>query len=81
MAEYELKPCPFCGGEAKYENSMEMNPVIDESGAYVDADFVYWETVYCTKCKVQIFSGDNDEDEGYAIELWNRRANDENIKI
>lgn len=62
----ELKPCPFCGGEAK----------IHKSG------FEYWTsmphnfTVYCVACgaSVRRFY----ENEQKSIEAWNRRATDAN---
>lgn len=34
----EMKPCPFCGGEADYDNDTGLN----------DDYFVEW--YYCTKC-------------------------------
>lgn len=38
MPETKLLPCPFCGGEAKYESDLNIVPLIDENGAYVDYD-------------------------------------------
>lgn len=72
----ELKPCPFCKGKAKFRDSLVITPVIDENGAYVDADISddrpYW--IECIVCHAT--SGDfNEEDE--AIEAWNRRVDDE----
>ena len=70
MAE-GLKPCPFCGGEAKI---WKCEPRIHRY-----RDHVY--CVYCGNCEL-LFGYDEDyggifttEDE--AIEAWNRRANDE----
>lgn len=37
----ELQPCPFCGGKAKYESALNIIPLIDENGAYVDYDRCY----------------------------------------
>ena len=71
----ELKCCPFCGGKAKYENYFNISPVIEgDSGAYVDADLDYYETVYCVKCGAQIFDHDDNHEEGYTIKLWNTRC-------
>jgi Lar family restriction alleviation protein len=55
----ELKPCPFCGGEA------EVTPIA-------------WNIIQCTRCTCQLIvlpipEGATEE---YAIEAWNRRAND-----
>lgn len=56
----ELKPCPFCGGEAKIRDysTPDTDPEID---------------VFCTNCGGQTFVY---ETEGEAIEAWNRRAED-----
>ena len=67
----ELRECPFCGGEAKYHNGidLEWKPV------------KVFCTVYCTKCKVS--TPDFKDDAGdfeykkRATEAWNRRAEDE----
>lgn len=54
----ELKPCPFCGGEAKIRDYS-----IQDLGPEID--------VFCTNCGGQTFVY---ETEGEAIEAWNRRA-------
>jgi hypothetical protein len=55
--EIELKPCPFCGGEAKYESSLNVTPLQDENVAYVDYDEMYYlERTYCTECGAEIIS-------------------------
>jgi Lar family restriction alleviation protein len=63
----ELKPCPFCGGEAELHHKIE--PLCIDAYSYV----------YCTKCGVttEAFpkSFDHSSDEK-AIEAWNRRAED-----
>ncbi len=63
----ELKPCPFCGGEAE----MVTTVLCHMSMAYVK----------CKECdaKAQTF-GDRSHDGSYifsAIEAWNRRVQDE----
>ena len=70
----KLKPCPFCGGSAKFENSFHVEPIIDENGAYIDGDLIYWERTYCPKCNVEFFSDDDDESEGITIQQWNMRT-------
>lgn len=70
----KIKPCPFCGGVGKFENSFHIEPVIDEGGAYIDGEFVYWERTYCPKCEVQFFSDDEDAPEGITIQQWNTRT-------
>lgn len=53
----ELKPCPFCGGEAKIRDfsTPDLEPEIG---------------VFCTNCRGQTFVY---ETEAEAIEAWNRR--------
>ena len=55
----ELKPCPFCGGEAEIE----------------EIYYTFWhlKTYYvrCTRCGCRTME-DNKE---YAIQDWNRRIN------
>lgn len=74
----ELKPCPFCGGKAKYESSLNVTPLLDENGAYVDYDeMYYWERTYCTECGAEISSESDDEEEEITITKWNRRADND----
>jgi Lar family restriction alleviation protein len=56
----ELKPCPFCGGEAKIRDFtiVDLEPEID---------------VFCTNCGGQTFVYGTEEE---AIEAWNRRCTD-----
>lgn len=68
-----LKPCPFCGGRAEYEATLNIIPIQDEGGAYVDADMLYWEKVHCTQCGVEIVSDSDDEEEEITIKKWNQR--------
>ena len=66
----ELKPCPFCGGEAMIAH-----------GRCVDDESVITTTVLCKKCLVGIFRyRENGHDfevyftEQTAADAWNRRA-------
>ena len=68
-----LSPCPFCGGEAKFDCSLEVDPVIDENGAYIDADVWYWECITCTECGVKI-ELDEEEPEETTVRKWNSRV-------
>lgn len=58
----KLKPCPFCGGEARI---IHVKQLWDPRNAF-------W--AQCQKCRM---SGKHFETEAEAIEAWNRRANDE----
>ena len=68
-----LLPCPFCGGEAKlHDGLINIVPVIDEYGAYIDADLEgtpAW--VECTACGA---AADGFDDADEAVAAWNRRA-------
>ena len=55
----ELKPCPFCGGEAVFGRR------------------IYCAEVYCSKCHATIGRVGLDA----AIEAWNRRAENEELKF
>ena len=58
----ELKPCPFCGGQA-----IRLLDVDDYTSEEYDA-------IHCVKCKAKTkYYGSWQE----AIEAWNRRVTDE----
>ena len=72
----ELKPCPFCGSEAKME---------EYSKRYENGEFMASYRVSCEKCRIYFdfesrFMLKNGQPEflqnGYekVIEVWNRRA-------
>lgn len=66
-----LLPCPFCGGEAELNFPLDIQPVIDENGAYIDADITEIPSyAYCSACGA---SADTYEDEENAIKAWNTR--------
>ncbi len=65
----ELKPCPFCGGEA--EGPYHYDPYDGyqgDCGSY---------TVECSHCRMLI----NQRTKQEAIEVWNRRAESEELKF
>ncbi len=75
----ELKPCPFCGGKAKLNDEIIITPVIDENGAYVDADIdTPPEWVECTICGAtgEVFDNGDESDAEKAVEAWNQRSNE-----
>jgi len=71
----EVKPCPFCSGKAVTGNKLDVEPIIDQNGAYVDANTYYYEWTGCPKCDIWFNIGE-DEPEGSTVEKWNRRVND-----
>ena len=66
MKDYNLKPCPFCGGKAVLSHKTEW----DNQCSYV----------YCIKCLSRIagvpVSSEYSSDER-AIEAWNRRTGEQ----
>lgn len=74
----ELKPCPFCGGTAKFVSGIKCTPIYDSDGAAIDIDdMVYWERTFCTECGIEYSVWDEDIEEGITIQRWNRRAENE----
>lgn len=67
----ELKPCPFCGGEAEvWECEEELDILDPQSLGYLDTKYC---TVHCVGCEVcEIVIGRAKKDE--AINAWNTRA-------
>ena len=78
----ELKPCPFCGGEAKFFIKYHM-----ERGTTRGYKF----GIYCTKCDITTartdyaielkLNGNGEiettlDERPLAVEAWNRRVND-----
>ena len=61
--DVELKPCPFCGGEAILREESDYNLVGDNSDFHVE----------CTYCQVSTVRFGN---VNVAIEYWNRRVED-----
>ena len=67
MAKTELKPCPFCGGEAKIIKDIRYpRPKRNPKKAY---------EVVCNNPRCIIFNADNNYylKRKYAIEAWNKR--------
>ena len=69
--EYELKPCPFCGGKPKLMGEQFFNELVAEYGsALID--------ITCSKCNLQL--ADHSDAHDYYVrafivsEKWNRRA-------
>ena len=57
----ELKPCPFCGGEAK----------IDFNGI----DYVLWKFVKCQNPECEVQTKQITQSDEQAIAAWNTRIN------
>ena len=64
----KLKPCPFCGGKAEIHNCMEFE---NDTLALI---YSGKSGVHCSECHcATIPYGSKDE----AIEVWNRRADND----
>lgn len=57
----ELKPCPFCGGEAELLENVPYCTI----------------RVQCKKCGIKTRVMPSNLGENYAASKWNRRVNDE----
>ena len=56
----DIKPCPFCGGEAEIHNCAELPDVKNITGY----------GVHCTKCHIATIPYKTDDE---AIDVWNNR--------
>ena len=66
MTEYELKPCPFCGGEIDGPTSVQCNY----------GEKIITLGLICKKCKTgfEFRAAFTDEQFTEARQAWNRRA-------
>lgn len=72
--EYELKPCPFCGGKPilmSQEYFEHLKEIGDDGKACM--------TIECHKCSLDFYEHTHDEQDYYIrafllTEKWNRRA-------
>lgn len=75
MKTPELKPCPFCGGEATIEDNAGEYPMFDEYGEFADSAFneadSFW--VECDRCHTICGISLS---EAEAVSAWNRRVTD-----
>ena len=69
----ELKPCPFCGGEAVLKDNAYGCGVYDCAGALADTHYEE-PTVFWCECKECGATANGWDTDGEAIEAWNRRA-------
>ena len=70
----KLKPCPFCGGKAKYETVEASEGSIDPNAG--------GEFILCTKCNASssIMFPLMDSVKELVIEKWNNRIESQTIK-
>lgn len=67
----DLKPCPFCGGEAKYWEYEDERDVFDPiSLGWVDTHYFTVHCVGCESCEIVISRLSKDD----AVAAWNARA-------
>lgn len=69
---YEIKPCPFCGGQPEIEDRKTFERLDrDGNGACI--------TIECNNCSLDLYDHTHDEHDYYVraflvVEKWNRRA-------
>lgn len=70
MSEIELKPCPFCGGEALLESEADPRyaPTFSDPGC-ANAPVVWW--CRCIECGATVAWKESAQK---ATESWNRRT-------
>ena len=68
MSNEELKPCPFCGGEAKCMHHAEQSRLIFSTGSELSTCYI----IECKVCLVRIQRGFKDD----ALKAWNTRIDD-----
>lgn len=73
MSEIKLKPCPFCGGEAKLSKFTMRESVKDQHGIFPGKEYPVCRVV-CTSCGTRTAQWDSEEE---AIAAWNRRDGNE----
>ena len=64
----KLKPCPFCGGEAKIHNCAELE---NETARVIYSGKI---GIHCAVCRVATIPYENMTQ---AVEAWNRRTKNE----
>ena len=71
MADFALKPCPFCGAPGELFRGQHM----------YDGHMTYYVLVRCTNCKASTRRTDypatdtfSEPEEQKAVNLWNRRV-------
>lgn len=71
--ENKLKPCPFCGGTAHFDFAHGSSQTyVDKNGFAASTPLLYM--VFCENCAVRTIPC---EYTNIAIDIWNRRVNDE----
>ena len=66
----ELKPCPFCGGNAHLDFAHGSNQsYLSNNGFAKSTPFLYM--VFCEDCYTRTIACENSNT---AIQIWNRRA-------
>lgn len=60
----ELKPCPFCGGEAERK---------EDTACMGHGDFCTYQIIQCKECGARVTGGYYGENDN-TVEKWNRRV-------
>lgn len=74
MKEIELKPCPFCGGEARVYYKMDIGIPSGDNGHRVS---VRCENTHRCGAKIECWAAKKEWARNSAVKAWNRRADNE----
>lgn len=75
--QIELKPCPFCGGDARVYYKMDIGIPTGDNGHKVS---VRCENTLRCGAKIEKWAAKKEWARNSAVEAWNRRADDEQRK-
>ena len=71
----ELKPCPFCGGEAKLKETTECHG----HGMYLKKYYVMCEKCGCNGVGAYVYDKSAQQCKDFVVSRWNRRVDNDKL--